>query len=134
MTNVPCILIVTVAHASDMSDVLEAQGRGPNSFTGGRKLVDTGTTTPVVARFMQDMSATDELETAWRAMASDQVLPVDADLQDITWGENGVISAADAQAAMAGLTVHSVAGNVPDDWTEGVLAGHGYEFEPGPTI
>lgn len=130
MSNVPCILIVTETHAADMSAVLEAQGRGPNTFTQGRRLVAVGTTSPVVARLAQDMSATDALDAAWRAMAADNDLPAITG----TWGEDGVISAADAQAAMAGLSVHSVAGVIPADWTASVLAGHGYDFEPDPEI
>jgi hypothetical protein len=130
MSNIPCILIVTATHAADMSAVLEAQGRGPNTFTQGRRLVDVGSTSPVVARLTQDMSATATLEAAWRAMADDNDLPAITGV----WGENGVISAADAQAAMAGLSVHSVAGVIPSDWTASVLAGHNYAFEPEPEI
>jgi hypothetical protein len=111
-----------------MSDVFEAQGRGPNTFTSGRPLVVAGTTSPVVARLAQDMSATAALETAWRAMAADNDLPAIAGV----WGVGGVISAANAQAAMAGLSVHSVAGVVPNDWTDSVLAGHNLAFEPEP--
>ena len=69
MSNVPCILIVTATHAVNMSAVLEAQGRGPSTFTQGRRLVAVGTTSPVVARLAQDMSATTALEAAcglWR--------------------------------------------------------------------
>lgn len=130
MTSTPCILIVTETHASAMDAVLAAQGRGTGTFMGGRRLVAAGTTGPVVARLAQDMTATADLESAWRAMASDRDLPAIAG----TWGENGVISAAAAQAAMAGLSVHSVAGVVPDDWTASVLAAHDYEFEPEPAI
>ena len=128
MSNVPCILIVTATHAVDMSAVFAAQGRGPSTFTQGRRLVAVGTTSPVVARLAQDMSATTALEAAWRAMAADNDLPAISGV----WGENGVISAADAQAAMAGLSVHSVAGVIPSDWTASVLAGHNYAFEPDP--
>lgn len=130
MTSVPCILIATVAHADDLSAVLEAQGRGANTFQNGRRLVASGTSSPVVAYLQQDMSATAALEDAWRAYADS------GDLPEITgvWGENGVISAGDAQAAKAGLSVHSVAGVVPEDWAASVLAGHGYDFEPEPEI
>jgi hypothetical protein len=76
------------------------------------------------------MNADVELEAAWRAMASRNDLPAITGV----WGENGVISAADAQAAMSGLSVHSVAGVIPSDWTDSVLAGHNYEFEPQPEI
>ncbi|WP_243612922.1 hypothetical protein [Shimia aestuarii] len=131
MATVPCILIATAAQAADLSAVLEAQGRGPGTFTSGRRLVAEGTTGPVVAYLAQDMSATAELEAAWRAFADSADLP---DIGNNVWGENGVISSGDAQAASAGLTVHSVAGTVPSNWTASVLAGHGYEFEPEPEL
>lgn len=130
MTTVPSILVVTEATYQDVERVIEAQGRGPGTFTYGRKLVAVGTTTPVVARMCQDMSATAELEASWRAYAAN------ADLPQITgtWGVGGVINAAAAQAASVGLTVHSVAGEVPTGWAASVIAGHGYAFEPDPEI
>ena len=131
MSNVPSILIATAAHAANLSKVLEAQGRGVDTFHQGRRLVAAGTTAPVIAYFQQDMSATAELEAAWKAFAASGDLP---DIGANVWGVNGVISAADAQAARVGLTVHSVAGAVPTDWTASVLASHGYAFEPGPEI
>ena len=124
MTNVPCILIVLTANVTGMNRVIEAQGRGPGSFS--RRLVAVNTAGPVIAHFAQDMSATDALETSWRAMASDRDLPAISGV----WGEDGIISAADAQTAMTGLTVHSIAGDVPLGWTASTLAGHGYAFEP----
>lgn len=126
MTIVPSILVVLEADYQAVERVLEAQGRGAGTFTYGRHLVATGTTTPVVARMCQDMSATAELEAAWRAYAAT------GDLPDITgtWGVGGVISAADAQDAHVSLSVHSVAGLVPDGWAASVIAGHGYAFEP----
>jgi len=131
MSQVPCIMLASAEHAVALSSVLEAQGRGPDSFTQGRRCVAINTTTPVVAYLIQDMSATDELETAWRAFASSGDLP---DIGANVWGENGIISAADAQAASAGLTVHSVAGDVPANWAASVLAAHGLAFEPEPEI
>jgi hypothetical protein len=124
MTNVPCILIVLTANVTGMNRVIEAQGRGPGTFS--RRLVAVDTAGPVIAHFAQDMSATDALETSWRAMASDRDLPAISGV----WGEDGIISAADAQTAMMGLTVHSIAGDVPLGWTASMLAGHGYSFEP----
>jgi len=126
MTSVPCILIVTEANHVAVDQVLAAQGRGYGSFTQGRRLVAAGTTGPVVARMCQDMGADATVEAAWRAYASSGDLP---DIEGI-WGEDGVISAYDAQAAHTGLSVHSVAGAVPQDWAASVLAGHGYAFAP----
>lgn len=128
MSRVPCIVIATAEHAENLSLVWEAQGRGVNSFLEGRQLVAAGTSGPVLAYFQQDMSATSDLEAAWRAFADSGDLP---DIGSNVWGENGIISAMDAQsAAAAGLTVHSVAGIVPSDWAASVLAGHGYAFAP----
>lgn len=131
MAQVPCILIATAAHAEALSAVFEAQGRGPGTFTQGRRLVAVGTTAPVVAYLAQDMSSTEDLEAAWRAYASSGDLP---DIGNSVWGENGVISASAAAAARVGLTVHSVAGDVPEAWAESVISGHGYTFEPQPEI
>lgn len=130
MSYLPCILICTEAHHVDADAVIAAQGRGAGSFVQGRHLVAVNTTGPVIARLCQDMSATPELEASWRAFAANADLP---QIEGV-WGEDGVISAAAAQAASAGLTVHSVAGNVPPNWTASVLASHGYAFEPEPEI
>ena len=129
-TRVPSILIALEANHIALDRVLEAQGQGSGTFIQGRHLVAIGTSGPILARFAQDMSATAELEASWRAFAAN------ADLPEITgvWGEDNVIGAADAQAASAGLTVHSVAGNVPPNWAASVLASHGYDFEPEPEI
>lgn len=129
-TRVPSILIALEANHIALDRVLEAQGQGSGTFIQGRHLVAIGTSSPILARFAQDMSATAELEASWRAFAAN------ADLPEITgvWGEDGVIGAAAAQAASAGLTVHSVAGEVPPNWAASVLAAHGYEFEPEPEI
>ena len=132
MTNIPCVLIAMAANAADMSRVIDAQGRGPNTFTGARKLVAPGTSGPVLAYLTHDASATDVLETAWRAMSTDRDLPAIAG----TWGEDGVISAADAQAAMEGLTVYSAGGltETTQEWIAGILSGRGYEYEPEPEV
>lgn len=130
MTHVPSILIVTEEHHIAVDRVLEAQGCGSGAFIQGRHLVAVGTSTPILARLCQDMSATAELESAWRAYAASGDLPQISGV----WGENGVISAADAQAASSGLTVHSVAGDIPPNWTASVIASHGYAFEPEPEV
>jgi hypothetical protein len=129
-TKVPCILIATEQHHVALDRVLDAQGRGSGSFAYGRRLVAAGTSGPVIARLCQDMSATDDLEGAWRAYAAASDLPEIGGV----WGEDETISAAEAQAAAAGLTVHSVAGNVPAVWASSVLAAHGYAFEPEPEV
>jgi hypothetical protein len=121
-------MIVTEAHAVGMSAVLDAQGRGPNTFTGGRQLVAAGTTAPVVARLTHDGNGTTELETEWRAMSNDKDLPK----IEGSWGENGVISSLDAENAMGGLTVYSVGGikETTSEWISGILSGRGLAFKP----
>lgn len=132
MTTVPSILVVTEATYQNVERVLEAQGRGAGTFTYGVKLVATGTTHPVTHRMCQDMTATAELEAAWRAYADS------GDLPDITgtWGVGGVISAADAQAAHVGLYVHSIAagGEVPANWAASVKVAHGVIVQPEPDV
>jgi len=130
MSTEPAILIVTEAHHVAVDAVLEAQGRGSGTFINGRRLVASGTSSPVVARLAQDMSATGDLTAAWIAYAATGDLP---DIAGV-WGEDGVISASAAMAAHDGLTVHSYAGNAPTNWTASVLASHGYAFEPEPEV
>jgi len=126
MTNIPCTMIVLAANVDDMNRVFDAQGRTLNTF--GRALVAAGTTGPVVARLAHDGSGTPALEAEWRAMSTDRDLPAILG----TWGVDGVISSADAQAAMAGFTVYSVGGiqETTMEWVNGILSGRGYAFEP----
>lgn len=128
----PSILIALEAQHVALDAVLQAQGQGAGTFIQGRRVVAAGTSGPVVARFAQDMSATPELEASWRAFAQTGDPPEIAGV----WGEDGVISAADAQTAAAGLFVHSIASQqeVPAGWAEAVLAFHGWQFEPEPEI
>jgi hypothetical protein len=128
MSNKPTIMIVTQEHAAGMSAVLDAQGRGPDNFTNGRAVVSAGTTSPVIARLIQDGSADDVVASGWAAMQSDSTLPTIIG----TWGANGVISSADAQIAMGGILVVESVDNIPSDWAASVLAGHNYAFEPDP--
>lgn len=133
-TRVPSILIALEADHIALDQVLAAQGQGSGTFIQGRHVVAIGTSSPILARLAQDMSATPELEASWRAFALTGDLPEIAGV----WGENGVISAADAQAATVGFKVHSVAQHpdvpIPPNWAENVLAYYGWEFEPEPEI
>ena len=132
--ELPTIGIVAASVRDACNRVLDAQGRGPDSFTRTLAPADpapTPSTTPT-HYFMQDMSATDSLAAAWQALANVGDLPAISGV----WGEDGVISAAEAQAACAGgnMHVYTAAGPMTpterDAWRDGILAGRGLAFIP----
>lgn len=131
MTTVPSIIIATAAHQAALNAVWQAQGRG--TAFGLRPLVAAGTEGPTVAYLSQDMSATPAQAEAWQAYAATGDLP---DLPPgVSWGEDGVIPAADAIAAHVGLTVvvpedDVPEGEAPPGWADSVIAAHGYAWPP----
>ncbi|MCW1934519.1 hypothetical protein [Pararhodobacter zhoushanensis] len=133
MAQVPCIIIVPEAQADKLSIVFQAMGRGPNSFTQGRKVCakDPSATfeTPPTHRLMQDMSATSELEAMWRLMAAGDAMP------QVNWGDTPGITEGSAIAAAQSMSVFSVAGPMQTAWNaEAILAGQGLQFVPDPEI
>lgn len=128
--TLPSICVVTAAAKDDANLVWAAMGRGPNTFT--RKLCadEPGVTseTPATHYLMADSSSEESDVHAWQAMAN-------GDLPAISgiWGEDGVIDAASAQAAVSGtnLQVYSASGDVtPVDHMNGILASRGLMLVP----
>lgn len=128
MANIPCICLATAAAAPDLDKVWEAMGRGPGNFTQAAQLVTPSEDPEAITHYlMQDMNATESDEALWRAFAASADLPP---IQGI-WGEDGIISAADAQAASAGLTVYSMAGTGnANAWREGIIEANGLASPP----
>ena len=132
--NAPSIVICTAAVRDDINLIWEAMGRGPNNISRKLCAIDPEATweTPATHYMMQDMTATDADEANWKAMAENNDLPP---IEGV-WGENGVISASNAQAAISGgnMQVYSAAGlvtpQIRDDWRDGVLLGAGLQFVP----
>jgi hypothetical protein len=133
MGTVPSIVICPQNQADKLSIVFEAMGRGPDSFTQGRALcaIDPNATpnTPATHRFIQDMSATVELEDMWRKMASGEAMP------QVNWGETPGITESSAIAAAASMTVISIAGQGSGSLdVDSILAGLGLQFVPSIEI
>lgn len=141
MASLPAICICTVAACDDINRVWEAMSRGPGTFTRKLCAIDANATwqTPATHYLMQDMSATDSDVAEWQALCSGDLPPITG-----TWGEDGIISAEDAQAACDGgnLQVFSAAGlddsgdngATPTQWRDGVLLGAGLMFVPDAPI
>lgn len=120
--TLPVICIITASARDDANRVWDAMGRGPATFT--RKLCDDANATPETEPthyVMADSSSEEEDVYAWQRMSN-------GDLPQITgvWGEDGVIDAAAAQAAVsaANLQVYAASGNVtPMEHLTGILSG-----------
>lgn len=134
MSNLPVIAVCTAAARENVNLVWEAMSRGPGTFS--RKLTSEASpipTSPATHYLMSDASATESDVAEWQAMAS-------GDLPDIgtnSWGVDGIISSADAQAAIsaANLQVYSASGDViPTEHAAGILASHGLQFVPDPEL
>lgn len=131
MANLPTLCICAAAVRTNVNMVWAAMGRGPNAFI--RKVTDqappnaNATTTHYL---MNDESAIKADVDAWQAMASGDLPQISG-----TWGENGVIEAADAQAACAAanLQCYTASGSVtPTEHAAGVLSGRGLYLQDEP--
>lgn len=134
--NLPRITIAIASAVVDLNRIGHAMGVGTAYFTG-RKLcaIDPNADheTPATHYLSQDMSAKDNEATEWQGMAQEADLPA----IDGIWGEEGVITALEAQTALAfgNLKVFTAAGeNDPTAWRDGILAGQGLQFVPDEPI
>lgn len=96
----PSIVIVTAAAQPAINAIWEAMGNGPDTFSVKLCDKDPNATwqSPVTAYLMLDMGAQQSDVDVWSAMAqSNDLPPLPA---GVVWGENGIISASDAQAAL----------------------------------
>lgn len=132
MANVPCIILCPQASAADLSKVFEAMGRGPDTFSGGRKVCaksgSATSSTPPTHRLSQDNSATADLEDMWRKMAAGTAMP------QVIWADWG-LTEQEAQDAAQAMTVQSVAGAEAQSVSaESFLDGLSLQFVPDPAI
>jgi len=131
MTIQPVIAVAAAATIVKTRKVWEAQGLGSEAFM--RRLTDDPNPTPsstVTHYMMSDDSCTVEMVAAWQRFAT-------GGLPEVTgvWGQNGVISAADAMEGTnaANLQVYSASGDVvPLDHANAVLASRNLSFVPDP--
>lgn len=133
--NLPRIAIVTAAAYTDVNRICQAMGLGTAYFTRKLCAIDENATfeTPPTHWMVQDMSAQSSEQDMWQGMAQEADLPPISGV----WGEDGVISAQDAQAALAfgNLKVDTTAGeDNPTAWRDGILLGRGLMFVPDEPI
>ena len=132
----PTIVICVASARADLNRVWDAMGEGPSTFTTGLCADDPASTseTPPTHYIMLNMAASDSDAAIWQAMAQNNDLPPISG----TWGQNGVISSEDAQAAIAAgnMLVFSAAGLATEqqreEWLAGVLASQDLQFIPNP--
>jgi len=127
--NLPSLVIVTAAARTDANRVWDAMGRGPSTFIRRLTTDDPALVSSEATHYcMFDTSASDSDVAEWQAMTEGNLPAISG-----TWGADGVIEAADAQAATAGavMQVYSAAGDVvPLDFVNSVIAGRGLSFVP----
>lgn len=137
MSNLPCIVICKAEVVNDLNNIWEAMGRGPNNISRKMCAVDPNATheTPATHYMMQDMSAQDSDVIVWQAMCEGDLPIING-----TWGEDGIIEAAAAQAAAGNnnMQIYSAAGLVggqdATDWRDSIFAGRGLQFVPDEPI
>lgn len=129
------VCIITDAQKTNINLVFSARGLGPETFT--RKLCAAGAATPSTppTHWLASMANGDQAELNVLTAMTEGDLP---DLpMGVVWGENGVISAADAMAATDGAVfqVYSCAGDVePVDHVAAVLASRSLQYVPDPEV
>jgi hypothetical protein len=90
--------IATAAAVTNVNLVIEAMGRGPGSISRKATTVANPAWTATPTHFyMSDQSATPELQAIFLGFANGDLPPLP---EGVVWGENGVISAADALDAI----------------------------------
>ncbi len=134
--NLPYIALVTDAKRNDLNRVFAAMGWGPENFTRKCCAIDPAATseTPPTHWLTSAAGATSSDVAMLQAMTNGDlpILPM-----GVVWGENDVISAAEAMAACNGSVFHvySAAGEIePVDHVAAVLASKGLQYVPYPDV
>lgn len=136
--QLPCALIVTDAAKAAVEAVLTACRGEPCGFA--RKLMPADTpspiaTTPPTHWISFDASLNEADVIAFQKFPAGE-LPPPAD-PEAAWGKDGLISAAEAAAAVSGanLQVYSVSGDVvPFDFCAAIIESRGLAFVPEPAF
>lgn len=133
--TVNIIGIGAIAAVENINLVLEAMGRGPNSLS--RPATSTPNPTWETApthKYMSDQGATGEFAAILLGFANGDLPPLP---DGVVWGENGIISSADAQAA---ITAENFAfasfndGFTPGEQIEAALSALGLSVVPDPPL
>lgn len=134
--RLPYIALVKNAQRVNLNLVFEAMGWGPGTFSRKVCAASPSATpsTPPTHWLCSNASASDADVAMINAMTEGNLpaLPMGT-----VWGEDGVISAADAMAASDGAVfqVYSAAGDIePVDHVAAVLLSRGLQYVPDPEI
>ena len=138
MSNLPSIICVEAAWVDPVNAVFAACGKGEGTVSRACVAADNDAATwetPATYYIAQDMSAQSDEVAEWQAMCSGGNLP---DISPNLWGQSGIISSQDAQAALVHMTVASEAGlGTPqevENFLAGILLGKGLKFRPDPPL
>lgn len=128
----PSVCIVTDAHRVNLNRVFQAMGEGPETFSRKLCAIDPSATsaTPATHWLMSHAGSTDSQVSIWQAMTQGNLPPLP---EGTVWGQDGVISAAEAMAAAdaAVFHVYSAAGDIePAVHVAAVLATEGLQYVP----
>lgn len=129
MTQQPVVCIVTAAKKDDANLTWAAWGKGPDTFS--RKLTTANPAlfdSPITNYLMADSSTSVEDVQVIQGFANGDLPPIEG-----SWGHDGVIEAADAQAAVSGanLQCYSASGNVtPQDHVDAILLSRDLRYVP----
>jgi hypothetical protein len=130
------VCIVAAAQKINLNLVFAARGMGPETFTRKVCAINPGATWETApTHWLMSLAGGDAAElTVLQAMTQ-------GDLPDlpmgVVWGEDDVISAADAMACSDGAVFHvySAAGDIePVDHVTAVLASEGLQYVPEPPL
>lgn len=133
--TVNIIGIGAIAAVENINLVLEAMGRGPNSLSRPATSTPNPTwETAATHKYMSDQGATGEFAAILLGFSNNQLPPLP---DGVVWGENGIISSADAQAA---ITAENFAfdsfndGFTPGEQVEAELSALGLSVVPDPPL
>jgi len=129
MTTQPCVGIVRAADKTNANLVWAAWGKGPDTFSRRLTTDENPTTSSTVTHYLfADSSSSVEVVQIIQGFANGDLPPISG-----AWGQDGVIDAADALAAIDGdsLQCYSASGNVtPLDHCNAILASRGLKWVP----
>ena len=127
--------IATAAAVDDVNAVLEAMGRGPGSISRKATTVANPAWDATPTHFfMSDQGVTPEFQAQLLGFANGDLPPLP---EGVVWGEDGVISAADALAAIASpnFSFASFSGAfTPGEQVQAALDALGLHVIPFPEI
>lgn len=121
--SINIIGIAPVSAVANVNAVLEAMGRGPGNITRNlTTAADPAWDATPTHMFMSDQAVSSEFQMNLLAAAGGDLPPL---AEGYMWGEDGVISAADATAAMAQFAIASFNdGFSPPQQLAAALAAH----------